>query len=55
MQVVLKRFVSALMLDDIVLGGGNAKQLKALPEGCRQGDKAHAIRGGFLLWEKESQ
>jgi predicted NBD/HSP70 family sugar kinase len=37
---------------DIVLGGGNVKQLKELPAGCRQGDNANAFVGGFRLWEK---
>ncbi len=37
--------------DDIVLGGGNVKQLKELPEGCRAGDNANAFVGGFRMWE----
>lgn len=45
-----KRFVSALLLDDVVLGGGNAKKLTALPQGCRMGDNANAFLGGFRLW-----
>ncbi len=49
---VVKRFASALLLDDIVLGGGNAKKLNKLPEGCRLGDNANALLGGFLLWKK---
>ena len=36
---------------DIVLGGGNVKQLKELPAGCRQGDNANAFVGGFRMWE----
>ncbi len=50
---IMQRFVSALLLDDIVLGGGNAKKLRKLPQGCRLGDNANAFVGGFLLWEKE--
>jgi polyphosphate glucokinase len=46
-----KRFVSALLLDDVVLGGGNAKKLTKLPPGCRLGDNANAFLGGFRLWE----
>jgi threonine dehydrogenase-like Zn-dependent dehydrogenase len=49
---VTERFVSALLLDDVVLGGGNAKKSKKLPEGCRLGDNANAFLGGFRLWEK---
>jgi len=49
---VVKRLVAALEPDDVVLGGGNVKHLKELPEGCRAGDNANAFRGGFRLWEK---
>jgi len=45
------RLVPALHLDDVVLGGGNVKELKTLPEGCRTGDNANAFLGGFRLWE----
>ncbi len=54
-HVVVKRFASAFLLDDIVLGGGNAKKLKKLPDGCRLGDNINALLGGFLLWEKEKK
>lgn len=48
--------VSALQLDDVVLGGGNAKKLKTLPGGCRIGDNYDALVGGFRLWEdRQSQ
>jgi polyphosphate glucokinase len=50
-----ERFVSALLLDDVVLGGGNAKKLSALPQGCRLGDNANAFIGGFRLWEEAKQ
>jgi polyphosphate glucokinase len=46
-----ERFVSALLLDDVVLGGGNAKKLRKLPQGARMGDNANAFLGGFRLWE----
>jgi predicted NBD/HSP70 family sugar kinase len=51
-QIIVERFVSALLLDDVVLGGGNAKLLKELPPGCRLGDNANAFTGGFRLWER---
>jgi len=38
--------------DDVVLGGGNAKELTLLPPGCRLGNNANAFLGGFRLWEK---
>jgi polyphosphate glucokinase len=49
---VVTRMMSALQVDDVVLGGGNAKKLKKLPPGCRLGDNANAFLGGFRMWEK---
>lgn len=43
---------ASLEPDYIVLGGGNAKKLKALPRGCELGDNANAFLGGFRLWKK---
>ena len=43
--------ISAFHLDDVVLGGGNAKKLIELPKGCRAGDNTNAFLGGFRLWE----
>jgi polyphosphate glucokinase len=48
---VVARLIAALEPDDVVLGGGNVKYLKALPAGCRAGDNANAFIGGFRLWE----
>jgi len=45
------RMIEAVLPDDVVLGGGNAKKLKELPAGCRAGDNANAFLGGFRLWE----
>jgi len=47
------RLVPAFHLDDVVLGGGNVKKLKKLPEGCRGGDNVNAFLGGFRLWEHD--
>ena len=52
-EQVTERFVSALELDDVVLGGGNAKKLTRVPAGCRVGNNAFAFVGGFRLWEKK--
>ena len=49
----IDRLVHALQLDEVVLGGGNVKKLKSLPEGCRGGDNVDAFLGGFRLWEDE--
>ncbi len=52
-EFVVARLIAALQPDDVVLGGGNAKKLKALPPGCRAGNNANAFIGGFRLWENE--
>ena len=51
---VVQRLVAALEPDDVVLGGGNSKELKELPPHCRLGDNAKAFLGGFRLWDKRS-
>ena len=48
---VVERLVAALQPEDVVLGGGNVKNLKKLPKGCRLGDNANAFKGGFRMWE----
>ena len=50
---VVARLIAALEPDDVVLGGGNVKELKQLPPGCRAGDNTNAFLGGFRLWKKE--
>jgi polyphosphate glucokinase len=40
----------AFLPEDVVLGGGNARHLTALPEGTRIGANAHAFKGGYALW-----
>jgi len=47
----VSRLVSALELDDVVIGGGNAKLLNHFPPKCREGSNANAFIGGFRLWE----
>jgi predicted NBD/HSP70 family sugar kinase len=44
---------AALIVDYVVLGGGNARRLKALPEGCRLGSNAFAFAGGERLWAEK--
>ena len=51
-ETATTRFVSALLLDDVVFGGGNAKKLSRLPHGCRMGTNANAFIGGFRLWQE---
>jgi polyphosphate glucokinase len=49
---VIARLIAALEPEDVVLGGGNVRNLKKLPPGCREGDNANAFVGGFRLWQK---
>ena len=51
-QKVIKKLKSALVAEQILLGGGNAELLKTLPPGARLGDNSHAFEGGFRLWQK---
>jgi polyphosphate glucokinase len=46
---LLKR---ALLVDYIVLGGGNARLVERFPPGVRPGKNTNAIRGGVRLWSK---
>lgn len=47
---VVARLAAAFRPDDVVLGGGNSRQLKDLPPGCRLGDNDNAFVGGFRMW-----
>ncbi len=49
---IVSFFVERVHADDIVLGGGEVKNLKKLPKRCRAGDNANAFIGGFRLWEE---
>jgi predicted NBD/HSP70 family sugar kinase len=48
---VLKRLKTALEVNDVVVGGGNAKLLRNLPSGIRLGRNANAFVGGYRLWK----
>jgi predicted NBD/HSP70 family sugar kinase len=50
---VAQRLKAAMVADYVVLGGGNAKQLRALPPDTRLGDNRNAFLGGFRLWEAD--
>ena len=52
---VVKLLKDAMEVDDVVLGGGNARLLKKLPPGSRLGDNANAFIGGYRLWSKPGQ
>lgn len=51
---VVVRLVNALLPEEVVLGGGNARLLRTLPPKCRLGDNAEAFVGGFRLWQSTS-
>ncbi|HTS56806.1 MAG TPA: ROK family protein [Terriglobales bacterium] len=52
---VVARLTAALEPDEVVLGGGNVKELKELPPKCRAGDNLNAFLGGFRLWEEVNE
>jgi polyphosphate glucokinase len=52
-EEIVERLVAALKPSDVVLGGGNAKELDPLPAGTRLGDNANAFPGGFRLWQED--
>ena len=47
------RLMHAFIADYVVVGGGNAKRLKNIPNGVRLGHNLTAFRGGFRLWGVE--
>jgi polyphosphate glucokinase len=52
---VVTRLQAALEPDDVVVGGGDAKLLHALPKGVRLGSNANAFAGGYQLWKDQSR
>jgi predicted NBD/HSP70 family sugar kinase len=50
---VVDQLSEALEVDYVVLGGGNAKRLKNLPDNARLGDNNNAFAGGLRLWDCE--
>ena len=51
---VVATLSAALEPDYVVLGGGNAKELKELPPNARLGHNENAFTGGFRLWDPDS-
>jgi predicted NBD/HSP70 family sugar kinase len=49
---VIRRLAEGLQVDYVVVGGGNARRLKRLPEGVLLGENANAFVGGFRMWEE---
>jgi polyphosphate glucokinase len=51
---VITRLRAALEVQDVVVGGGNAKLLDRLPRGVRRVDNANAFAGGVRLWRADA-
>jgi polyphosphate glucokinase len=51
---VVTRLRAALEVEDVVVGGGNARLLGRLPRGVRRVDNANAFPGGARLWRGAS-
>lgn len=47
---IVEQLRTALEADYVVLGGGNARKLKKLPQGARLGNNDFAFLGGVRLW-----
>jgi polyphosphate glucokinase len=50
-EILMRTF----MVDYIVIGGGNSKNIKELPVGTRRGHNIAALSGGLALWETEDE
>ena len=48
---VVEQLCKVLEVDYVVIGGGNARKLKSLPQHARLGDNSNAFKGGRKLWE----
>jgi polyphosphate glucokinase len=53
-QATIDSLVAALQADYVVLGGGNARKLKELPDHVRLGANGNAFVGGFRLWDPDA-
>jgi len=51
---VVGQLRQAMQADDVVLGGGNAKNLDRVPPGVRLGSNRNAFIGGFRMWQDET-
>jgi polyphosphate glucokinase len=48
---VIELLKHGLQADYVMLGGGQTKKLKGLPDGVRLGNNSHAILGGIRIWQ----
>jgi polyphosphate glucokinase len=47
---IIDLFMAALVVDYVVLGGGNSRHISSPPKHVRLGDNDNAFVGGFRLW-----
>jgi len=52
---VVRAVAAAFVVDEVVLGGGNARKLKELPPRTRLGSNALAMVGGERLWQEPAR
>lgn len=45
---------TAFLADYVMIGGGQAKKMAELPEGCRRGSNDMAYVGGVRMWEPDA-
>ena len=50
---IVERLQAAMVCDYVLLGGGNAKLMKKLPQHVILGANSNAIEGGIKLWEHQ--
>lgn len=50
---VMDQLCRILEVEYVVVGGGNARRLKSLPDHVRLGDNSNAFKGGLRLWQYE--
>ena len=50
---VTAKLKGALVADYVVLGGGNTKNLKKLPDDSRPGHNRNAFSGGVRIWQEQ--
>jgi polyphosphate glucokinase len=48
---VVRLLKNALLVDYVILGGGNARLIEKYPPDVRPGKNSNAIRGGYRLWK----
>lgn len=51
---IVAELQAALQADCVVLGGGNAKKLKHLPDGSTLGSNENAFVGGVRMWSNQA-